>query len=147
MSKDEMNDDAQFEAFLKGEGDLAHRLQAMAQPAPSPELDADIHARVGIAMARESAGAANDPGAAGPAPLLSAGSGVRWRLPAGLAATVLAGLFAAQAHRAGDTGALTGEPTAEKVAALSQAAAAPPPAAPAQNQAAQAGNPAPEGAA
>lgn len=144
MSKDEMNDDAQFEAFLKGEGDLARRLQAMAQPAPRPELDADIHARVRAAMARESSGAANDPGEAGPAPLLAAGSGVRWRLPAGLAATVLAGLFAAQAHRAGDTGALTGVPAVEEVAALPQAAVAPPAAAPARSQAAQSAVRAPE---
>ena len=142
MNKDEMNDDAQFEAFLNGEGDLARRLQAMPQAEPGAELDAAIRARIRASMARESSGAANDPGEDGP--VLATGSVTRWRWPAGLAATVLAGLFASQAYQAGDNGTHIGEPAVEHAAAMPQTAVPLPPADKAPEQIAQAAAPAPE---
>ncbi len=100
MNNDEM-DDAEFEAFLKGEGPLARRMKALAQPSPSAELDAAILARATLDLAREPRrAAANDEGAAAPAPTLARGLGRRWRVPAGIAATVLAGVLANQSWRA-----------------------------------------------
>lgn len=95
MSKDEMSDDARFDAFLRGEGELARRLQAMPQPSPSAELDAAILGKVGASMAPVAREAANDPVAPGPR---QRGLGLRWRVPAGIAATVLVGLFARQSY-------------------------------------------------
>lgn len=100
MNNDEM-DDAEFEAFLKGEGPLARRMKAVAQPSPSAELDAAILARATLDLAREPRrAAANDEGGAVPAPKLARGLGWRWRVPAGIAATVLAGVLANQSWRA-----------------------------------------------
>ena len=95
MSKDEMSDDARFDAFLRGEGELARRLQAMPQPSPSAELDAAILGKVRASMAPVVREAANDPVAPGPR---QRGLGLRWRVPAGIAATVLVGLFARQSY-------------------------------------------------
>ncbi len=88
-------EDAELDAFLKGDGDLARRLQAMPQASPSAALDAAILGKVRHAMAPAVREAANDPGDA-PAPQLARGLGLRWRVPAGIAATVLVGLFARQ---------------------------------------------------
>ena len=96
MNNDEMGDDAEFDAFLKGEGDLARRLQAMPQPGPSAELDAAIVGRVRASLAPAGREAANDPADPGPQP--ARGLGLRWRIPAGIAATVLVGLFAKQSY-------------------------------------------------
>ncbi|MCH8618209.1 hypothetical protein [Undibacterium sp. TS12] len=93
--------DAEFEDFLQGQGELASLLQNLEQEQPSAELDAAIlsdAARVlnnpainpvtAIAPAAQPANAAND--AKGPS-----GSGAmpgflwRWKLPLGLAASVL----------------------------------------------------------
>lgn len=90
MSSEDIND-ADLDAFLKGEDDLSRRLKALDQPAPSAELDAAILARA----ARPAA--ANDP-AEGGAPMRR--MGLRWRLPAGIAATVLAGVLAHQVWQA-----------------------------------------------
>ncbi len=92
-----MSDDAEFDAFLKGEGELSHRLHAMQQAAPSAALDAAIVERARELMAQESARpvAANDAGDSTPAPRL----GWRWRVPAGIAAIVLAGVLARQSFQ------------------------------------------------
>ena len=97
-----MNDDAQFDAFLRGEGDLARDLQGLAQSAPSANLDAAILANARQAMAQEPrSGAANDSAAAPSAPRLAPGLGWRWRAPAGIAAAVLVGVFAQQTFNTG----------------------------------------------
>lgn len=96
MNKDEMSDDAQLDAFLRGESGLARRLQAMPQPSPSAELDAAILEKVRASMAPVVREAANDPGAPGARPARSLG--LRWRVPAGIAAMVLVGLFARQSY-------------------------------------------------
>jgi hypothetical protein len=99
MNNDDM-DDAQFEAFLKGEGELSQRLQALAQPSPSAELDAAILARATVDVARQTRpAAANDAGSA-PAPQLARNLSWRWRVPAGIAATVLCGVFVHQSWQA-----------------------------------------------
>jgi hypothetical protein len=102
VNKDDMNDDAQFDAFLNGEGDLARRLQALPQPGPSAALDAAILARARAAMAQDSRpAAANDSGDGTLAPRRTPGMGWRWRIPAGIAASVLVGLFAHQTFQQG----------------------------------------------
>lgn len=90
-----MSEDAEFDAFLKGEGALARQLQALAQPSPAPALDAAILADARTALAEERPAAANDaapPAQWQPPPALS----WRWRVPAGIAATLLVGLIARQ---------------------------------------------------
>jgi hypothetical protein len=86
--------DAELDAFLKGEDELSRRLKALEQPSPSAELDAAI-----LAQAQRPA-AANDAsdGLALKAPMQRLG--LRWRVPAGIAATVLAGVLAHQAWQA-----------------------------------------------
>ncbi|SHH00419.1 hypothetical protein [Massilia sp. CF038] len=95
-----MSDDAEFDAFLKGEGDLSRRLQAMSTGEPSAELDAAILNRARLALAQETHPvAANDPGDSTPIPRLAQPFGHRWRVPVGIAATLLAGVFANQAFQ------------------------------------------------
>lgn len=103
MNKDDMSDDAQFEAFLKGEDELSRRLQALPQPSPSAELDAIIMKRVTFALAQQGRPAANDPGQHSAAPMLAPGLGRRWRIPAAIAASVLVGVFAHQAFDASNS--------------------------------------------
>lgn len=98
-----MSDDAQFEAFLKGEDELSRRLQALPQPSPSAELDAAIMQRVKFAVAQQGRPAANDPGQDSGTPMLAPGLGRRWRIPAGIAASVLVGVFAHQAFDASNS--------------------------------------------
>ncbi len=96
-----MSDDAEFDAFLNGEGELARGLREMAQPGPSAALDAAILANARAAMAQDARPrAANDSGADSPAPQLARSLGWRWRVPAGIAASVLVGVFAKQAFEA-----------------------------------------------
>ncbi len=134
MNKDEMNDDAEFEAFLKGEGDLSHALQGMPQPSPSAALDAAILGRIRTSMEQQQGPAANDPGDAVPAPRLARGLGMRWRVPAGIAASALVGLFAVQAYQSDVSGDLVSAPAQERAADAilaqesAQAPAAPAPA-------------------
>lgn len=83
-------DDAGFEAFLRGEGELADLLHAMPQPDASSQLEAAIMADAQAALARPpvTAGvAANDPVIAS-APVFLA----RWKIPLGLAASILLAL-------------------------------------------------------
>ncbi len=114
-----MSDDAEFDAFLKGEGLLAHKLQSLPQASPSAALDDAILQRARALMAQEARPpAANDPGIATPAPRM-AGLSWRWRLPAGIAATVLAGVFAHQAFQASqDMESRVGMPAPEQVLIL-----------------------------
>ncbi len=94
-----MSDDAEFDAFLKGEDALSRRLQAMPQAVPSAALDAAILQRARDLMAQEARpAAANDAGVPVPGPRLGRLSW-RWRVPAGIAATVLTGVFANQAFQ------------------------------------------------
>ena len=100
MNSEDMND-AELDAFLKGEDALSGELQAMQQASPSAELDAAILGRAQAQMARDSrAAAANDAsdGVASKAPLSRLG--LRWRVPAGIAATLMAGVLAHQAWQA-----------------------------------------------
>ena len=124
MNKDDMSDDAEFDAFLRGEGNLARDLQGLAQPTPSAALDAAILAQARAAMAQDSRRvAANDSGEAtfAPAPRHARSLGWRWQIPAGIAATVLVGVFANQTFQsAGGLGevAAPAAPMAESAAAL-----------------------------
>jgi hypothetical protein len=93
LNSEDMND-AELDAFLKGEDELSRRLKALEQPSPSAELDAAILAQ---AQRPEAANDASD-GVASKAPMQRLG--LRWRVPAGIAATVLAGVLAHQAWQA-----------------------------------------------
>ncbi len=126
-------EDAEFDAFLQGEGDLARRLQAMPQPSPSASLDAAILGKISQSMAPTVRAAANDPGET-PTPQLARGLGLRWRVPAGIAATVLVGLFAKQSF---DTSvgnvqapAMASKPHADVMIVADESAAPPSPAPP-----------------
>ena len=95
-----MTGDAEFDAFLSGESDLARRLQAMAGPGPSAALDAAIVARARADMAQDARpAAANDSGDDTFVPRRMPGLGWRWRIPAGIAATLLVGVFAQQSFQ------------------------------------------------
>lgn len=93
MNSEDINDD-DLDAFLKGDDELSRRLRALDQPSPSAELDAAILARA----ARPAA--ANDPAEGGAPPAPMPRMGLRWRVPAGIAATVLAGVLAHHAWQA-----------------------------------------------
>lgn len=131
-----MNDDDQFDAFLKGEGALARRLQSLEQPAPPAALDAAILARARAAIAQQRAPAAND--SAAPARRHGAALGWYWRVPAGIAATILVGVIARQSFEA-DKGMQDYDASAVE-AKMAPPAALP---APAADAAPRAGNEAP----
>lgn len=116
-----MSDDAEFDAFLKGDDALSRQFQALPQAGPSAALDAAILQRARDLMASQARPeAANDP-AVGTPSTRRAGLGWRWRVPAAIAATVLAGVFAHQAFQASaDLQANVGMP-AQEVAVLSPA--------------------------
>lgn len=127
-----MSDDAEFDAFLKREGALSQRLHGLGPDQPGAALDAAILQRARDLMAQEAARpvAANDGGDAMPAPRATR-LGWRWRVPAGIAATVLAGVFAHQAYQtSGDLQGTAGksEPLEETIAVPEQRPAAPAPA-------------------
>jgi hypothetical protein len=131
VNKDDMSDDAEFDAFLKGDDALSRQFQAMPQAGPSAALDAAILQRARELMAQETRPqAANDAGIATPAPRV-AGLGWRWRVPGAIAATVLAGVFAHQAYQASaDMERNTGMPAEEaQVQPVPAPAPAPAPAA------------------
>ncbi len=93
-SKDDIDvDDKDFDAFLRREGDLAQRLQELPQAEPSAALDAAILAAAKADL--EKAGnlsqpraAAND-AVAGGGQVLAPSFIRRWRIPLGLAASLL----------------------------------------------------------
>lgn len=102
MNSDDMND-AEFDAFLKGEDALSRELQAMPQAAPSSELDAAILNRAQALMASENRPAAANDASDGTASRLPR-LGLRWRVPFGIAATLMAGVLAHQAWQASSDG-------------------------------------------
>jgi hypothetical protein len=136
--------DEEFDAFLRGEGDLSRRLQGLTQPASSPKLDAAIlgYVKAGLAQEAQAAqvqparpAAANDAVIGGAAPRLARGIGRRWRIPAGIAAGVLAGVLGHQAYQnsaARMEAGMAAAPVAAEVAApsppvvVAEAAPAPP---------------------
>lgn len=111
-----MSDDAEFEAFLKGEGALSRQLKALDQPSPTPALDAAILASARAAMGAERPTAAND---AAPADAWKPASALswRWRVPAGIAATLLVGLVARQSFESDRSQVVYDVPAAEAVLA------------------------------
>lgn len=121
-SKDFDNtDDAEFEALMQRTGDLAELLRAIPQPEPSAELDAAILAHAELVLSRgQTPAAAND--AVLPESTKRPPSFIwRWRLPLGLAASVLLVLPIA----------LTQWRATSKNEPSAMIAAAPPPASPA----------------
>lgn len=88
MNSDDIHDDDRLDAFLKGEDALSQRLRALPQDEPPAALDAAILARARQAVEAARPPAANDPAPAGWRPASS-----RWRVPAGLAAMLLAGVL------------------------------------------------------
>jgi len=123
-----MSEDAEFEAFLKGEDELSRRLQALPQPSPSAELDAVIMKRVKFSVAQQGRPAANDPGQDGAVPQLARGLGWRWRVPAGIAATLLVGVFANQAFDNSNRQRELPQEATPALIIMEQPAEAPPPA-------------------
>jgi len=94
-SKDDIDvDDKDFDAFLRREGELAQLLQQLPQAAPSAELDAAILAAAKAELAKADtlllprAAAAND-SVAGERHALAPSFIRRWRIPLGLAASLL----------------------------------------------------------
>jgi len=91
---DDINDDAEFSAFLKREGKVAQQLQSLPQPQPSAQLDAAI-----LAAAKAQLEASRTPqiGARVAAndevphsgKRAAAGFFTRWRIPIGIAASLL----------------------------------------------------------
>ncbi|MDM5180170.1 hypothetical protein PO883_23580 [Massilia sp. DJPM01] len=99
MNNDDMSDE-EFDAFLRGEDDLSRRLQGVAQPAPGAQLDAAILGYVKAGLAQEARpAAANDATGGDASPRLAPGLGRRWRIPAGIAAGVLAGVLGHQLYQ------------------------------------------------
>ena len=134
-----MSDDAEFEAFLKGEGELSRRLQALDQPSPSADLDAAILGRIRTSMEQQQREAANDPGAPASGPRIAPVMGMRWRVPVGIAASVLVGLFATQAYQSNTSSDLVTVREQERAADAvmkEEQAAVPPPAAAEEKRAA-----------
>jgi len=96
-SKDDISmDDKDFDAFLQHEGGLAQLLKTLPQPMPSADLDAAILAAAKAELEKNPAPqvvpipattAANDPGS--PAAQVTPGFVRRWRVPLGLAASLL----------------------------------------------------------
>ncbi|MDQ1829342.1 hypothetical protein [Massilia scottii] len=103
MNNDDMSDE-QFDAFLRGEDDLSRRLQGLTQSASRAQLDAAILGYVKAGLAQEARpAAANDATGGEASPRLAPGLGRRWRIPAGIAAGVLAGVLGHQLYRGGGT--------------------------------------------
>lgn len=91
------HDDAEFDLFLRRESKLAQRLQSLEQPVPSATLDAAILAKAESELAKSSRlsrGASNDPVVPGASHVRPTFLG-RWRMPIGLAASVVVGVIAA----------------------------------------------------
>jgi hypothetical protein len=126
LNSEDMND-AELEAFLKGEDELARSLKGLPQPSPSSELDAAILKRAQEQMlSSRRSPAANDPATGAPSmrPL-----GWRWRAPAGIAATLMACVLAHQAWReSGDLDRAAAIPAAPAtLPAQAELAPSPPP--------------------
>ncbi len=126
-------DDAALDAFLNGEDDLSASLQAMGQAAPPAELDAAIMAQAAALMADEQGrdaarlarpAAANDPLSSTTPSWPPAQLGLRWRVPAGIAAVLIAGVLARQSWESStEIDRVVREPAGESASDMS----APPP--------------------
>lgn len=121
------DDDAEFEAFLRGEGQLSSLLRGVPQPEVPEPVDALVRADARAAL-QEPAGAANDAAAS---PAVSggmrrgAGRGARdYRVPLALAATVVLGVSLGV-----QWSGWQGEPAPWRIAEHPDTAAAPAPAA------------------
>lgn len=96
MSTDDMHDDAEFERFLAGDGELSRRLKDLPQGEPSAQLDAVVLAAIEGAMTAEKVqtvalqGAANDPiGPPGIVGQRKRSLASYWHWPVGFAAGIL----------------------------------------------------------
>lgn len=98
MSTDNLHDDAEFERFLAGEGELSAQLKGLPQAEPSADLDAAVFASIEAAMAAEKVQqveaeprpAANDPvGPATTSPQRRRSLAYYWHWPVGVAAGIL----------------------------------------------------------
>ncbi|RFP17557.1 hypothetical protein D0T24_05235 [Duganella sp. BJB480] len=95
MNPHDHTEDAEFEDFLKGEGDLARRLHDLPQPQPPEALSAAILARAAADMRGAGAESANDAlHDAVPAAPPARHYLRRARVPLGLAASAVFALFA-----------------------------------------------------
>ncbi|MDB5950049.1 MAG: hypothetical protein JWR65_1904 [Massilia sp.] len=124
--------DAGLDRFLKGEDGLSGELRAMRQASPSAALDAAILDRAAAQMADEMASqarpaAANDDADGRPLTPPLQRIGLRWRVPAGIAATLMAGVLAHQAWQASTDGAPVAAVPAPTAAVPSVASPPPPP--------------------
>ena len=155
-AEDSKHDDAEFEAFLQGQGDLARKLRGLPQPSPSAALDAAILAQAealtaAAAPVRE---AAND------APPLKTGKPGkphwRWSTQLALAASVVLATLvtlrwqnepvvepAEPARKIEQPVQVAQAPQAEAPPPAAPAAAAPPPAAGKQRAAPEPARPKP----
>lgn len=92
-SKDIHDDDAEFDDFLLGKGELSNLLQALPQPGASAKLDErilrDIEARLATPAVPAPAPAAANDAASHPEQRPAPGFFARWRTPLGLAATLV----------------------------------------------------------
>ena len=144
QNSDENSDahsDAQLDRFLKGEDGLSAELRAMRQASPSAALDAAILERASAQMAHEQASqarpaAANDDSDGRPSKPPLPHIGLRWRVPAGIAATLMAGVLAHQAWQASTDGAPVAAVPAPTAAAPAVASPPPPPVAATEENAA-----------
>jgi len=95
MNPHDHTEDAEFEDFLKGEGDLARQLHDLPQPQPPEALSAAILARAAADMRGAGAESANDAlHDAAPATPPARHYLRRARVPLGLAASAVFALFA-----------------------------------------------------
>jgi hypothetical protein len=92
-AEDNKRDDAEFEAFLQGRGELARKLQGLPQPSPSAALDAAILAQAEVLAAAAAAapvsGAANDALAPNTAKPRKPHFMMRWSTQLAMAASVV----------------------------------------------------------
>ncbi|PFH11920.1 hypothetical protein BCF11_4387 [Collimonas sp. PA-H2] len=134
MTSEDSNrlDDAEFEAFLQGEGELARQLQGLPQPSPSAALDAAILAQAD-ALAKAEAPvqqAANDALSGKAAKPGKPHFLIRWSTQLAMAAcTVLAVLVTLRWQAEPAVQAYDAAPQAEPAAQPAAPIAAPPPAA------------------
>lgn len=125
MNPHDHTEDAEFEDFLNGEGDLARQLQGVPQPQPPEALSAAILARAAADM-RGGAESANDAlHDAVPAAPPARHYLRRARVPLGLAASAVFALFAVRVLMPQAVAPVAKEPV---VVAAAPVAEAPPPA-------------------
>ena len=118
-------DDAEFEAFLQGHGELARQLQGLPQPAPSAALDAAILAQAETLLKTETPmpQAANDALSGKPAKPAKPQFLMRWSTQLGMAACMVLAVLATLRWQT--------EPVTQSYDTTPQAEPAPPPPAPA----------------